>query len=375
MSLFAATALSVAIKNQNVIRLSRDAKPGELRIVSVDVAPGAGLATIAWNVQLPDGRTYNLTGAADPATLEKTYESMSGDKYRDNLFFQNGVVATLFPMTNRLRGEPHGADEIKAKVHGVDVVMPLNNVAKIPGAIRHHLHGLVYGQTASDVKSHADAKSASVEGSFIVGGAEWTGQTQVTTTTELIDTGYVFHLHAKNIGKTPVPVGAGAHPYFASPDQSPESIRVLVPAKKTAEIDNLSNVLPTGKIVAIPEALNFTKPTSLFASEIPGNTTPSRLDNLWLEPVMDSSGHAYTEVYFPLSKFKVRMTALTKNIIGIQGYAPKYSDKQKPFVALELVTNLPDPREQLWGATPTGMKLLQPGETFEYGYKVELLPL
>lgn len=388
---FSAEILTQKIKDQDVIRLSikRDSKGSSKAPVmsSVDLARGAGLAPIAWTVSLPDGRSFNLTGAADAATIDFQFKALgkkNDSVFRDNLFFQSGVVAPLFPQTNRLTGQKNGDHSIKAVVLGQTVTMPLNNVAGIPNAVPHHLHGLLFGQLA---KMPLNAKmiqvsetSASATGDFEVGAPWWTGKTSVETTSELTENGYVFHMKVKNIGTVPVPVGAGAHPYFSSPDMSRDSIRIHVPARKLVEIDNLSNVLPTGKISLLKDvdpALNFSdaKGTLLHEKAIVGNTTDSRLDNLWVDLEKDPQGFAYAEVFFPLSHLKVKMTALTKNVIGIQGYAPKFTQGKRPFVALELVTNLPDPRKDLWHDTDTGMKLLKPGETFEYGYKVEVSEL
>ncbi len=380
---FTAEILPVQIKDQDVIRLSHSAKPRTLQMIGVDLARGAGLAPIAWTVALPDGREFNLTGAADAGAIDAKYKA-DGSQFRDNLFFQSGVVAPLFPQTNRLTGTLSKPNTITAKVSGQTVTMPLNNTANIKNAIPHHLHGLLFGQLAKAPANgemvRLSGTSAAVVGQFEVGAPWWTGQTSVETTSELTKDGYVFHMKVKNIGKTPVPVGAGAHPYFSSPDLGKDAIRVHVPARELVEINNLSDVLPTGKIMKLTDAdpaLNFTDKagTPLYDKAIRGNETGSRLDNLWVDLEKDSNGFAYAEVFFPLSNLKVRMTALTKNVIGIQGYAPNFSADKKPFIALELVTNLPDPREELWGATPTGMALLKPSETFEYGYKVEVMSI
>ena len=381
---FESTVLSERIKDQNVIRLSKKmlGNENEPQLISVDFARGGGLAPIAWTVRLADGRIYNLSGAPDAAMIEKVFVEDSMNPYRENLFFKGGIVGPLFPLANRLTGKSKDGKILTATVMGQTVHMPLNNKAGTKTAIPHHLHGLIFGQTAEmktdDIKLGTD--SASITGSFNVGPEMWTGKTEVTTTSELLKNGYAFHLKAKNIGTTPVPAGAGMHPYFASPDVGADAIRVHVPARALVQINNLSDVLPTGKIVSMKRsdpALDFTNKdgAGLYLKSIKSNTTSSRLDNLWVDLEKDKDGFAYCEVFFPKSNFKVRMTALTKNIVGIQGYAPNYVEGTKPFVALELVTNLPDPREALWGKTPTGMKLLKPNEEFEYGYKVEVLAL
>ncbi len=373
-----ATLLPILLKNQDVIRLSFESKTESPCFISIDLARGAGLAAIAWMIRLPDGREHNLTGASSTEEISKAFEKDVGNRYRDNLFFQKGSVATLYPITNRVRGDSSGEGFVAAVVSRMMVKMPVNNKAAIAGAIPHHLHGLVYGQSAVNVNVKIAANAALVCGDFLVGETLWTGLTKVTTTNEISAQGVCYSMNVKNLGATPVPVGAGAHPYFSSPDSEPDSIKIFVPAKKILRINNLSDVLPTGEIISLSEAdpaLDFTDPngTELFAKEMRDNPTESRIDHLWLDLEKDKEGFVYCEIFFPRSHFKVRMTAESKNIIGIQGYAPKYIEGQKPFVALEMVTNLPDPREALWGAIPTGMTVLEPGDEFKYGYRLELI--
>ncbi len=65
---------------------------------------------------------------------------------------------------------------------------------------------------------------------------------------------------------------------------------------------------------------------------------------MWVNLISNLDGFAFIELINETSATKITITALTKNIIGIQSFALTNSSK----VALG------------------------PGETFEYGYKIEI---
>jgi hypothetical protein len=138
-------------------------------------------------------------------------------------------------------------------------------------------------------------------------------------------------------------------------------VQLKIPTNKITDIDNLQNVLPTGsvRVMNADEKLNFS-----FGKALPLEV----VDNFF---VLEKGKPRAVELIDSEAKVRYRMTALTENIIGVQVYYPG----QGPVVAIEMVTNMPDPREALWGKTTTGMQVLQPNEEAHYAYQIEVLPL
>jgi hypothetical protein len=164
----------VRIKDQDVLRIERKsiAKSEKLpvEIVAVTALRGAGLSPVALDVRLPNGETFNLLGAPSVKKIQENYMVASKKPYPDNLFFQNGSMAPLFPLANRLTGTPSAQNNVRAKVKGIEVLMPLNNKADIPNAILHHLHGALFGAFAEKPDSRptfrVGPESASLSGQF-----------------------------------------------------------------------------------------------------------------------------------------------------------------------------------------------------------------
>lgn len=70
---------------------------------------------------------------------------------------------------------------------------------------------------------------------------------------ELLPTGLACAFVAHNAGTTPAPFGAGFHPYIATP-YGVDAVPLQIPATRLVEYQGL---LPTGNIVALPDALDF----------------------------------------------------------------------------------------------------------------------
>lgn len=343
------------------------------QIVAVDIA-GQGSTPVALMVRMQNGKTFNLLGSGDARKVAEEYESRlkANEKYAGNRFFTSGAMGALFPLANRLTGKKISNEVIEATVLGQTVRMPLNNGLGA-GQTPQHLHGLIYDQPTQATHS-SNSESAKLISEFTPGFERnfWPGQTQLKITHTLINGGYNWLLEAKNSGATPTPMGGGSHPYFTAPSGDPRAIKLYIPAKKLVEIDGYKNVLPTGKIVKVTPGSNYD-----FNKKNGVHLNGRYLDNLWVDLQTDRDGYAFAEFIDEKAKLKFRMTALTKNIIGIQVYAPKPESHPElgVFAAIEFVTNLPDPREALWKKTKTGMKLVQPGDTFSVGQRIEVMPL
>ena len=330
-------------------------------ILTLKVAENAGAGVVQLKVRLKNGKIFNLFGDGGANSIEQEYQNKkhSCDPYASNVFFQKGIMAALWPLANRLTGKKStNSDALNSTVLGRNVVMPANNGSA-------HLHGLLFNKVADKVTTTATAESATLMAEFHFGKDNpfWCGECSVTVTHILKNGSYEFWLKSKNTGDQAMPVGGGSHPYFHIPSNDSTAIKLKIPARSLVEIENHTSVLPTGKTIPIERDGEYD-----FSSDHGVTLQDRYLDNLWVDLLPDSEGFAYAEISDDKTGFRARITGLTKNIIGIQAYAPKSN-----FAAVELVTNLPDPREDLWKEMPTGMQLLQPGEVFHYGVKIEVM--
>lgn len=322
-------------------------------IHELEVVPALGGSTLTLRGRLR-GETFPVFPERDRAELERGLAS-------DPNFAFKRLNTPLFPNTNRLL--PDAAlprlrlgDAFTATVAGIPVRMKHNHQGSKPGAIPHQLHGLLYRAPGT---AETDGHSITCRFEDFFDGL-WTGSASVEITQSLENGAYFYRMSATNTGATPLPAGFGTHPYFRVPCGDPARARVVIPASRYAEIDQFDNVLPTGRFL----------PTAGTPYDFsPG--APTRLDH-WVDNyfVLDRGARS-VELLDESMKARLRMTALTPNIIGAQMFYPGKGD----VVALELVTHHPDPREALWGDERTGMQVLRPGETAQYAYRIEVLPL
>jgi aldose 1-epimerase len=319
-------------------------------------APGIGAATIALDATV-NGKLVNVFANHD---LTEFSVSLAKDA---NASFKNFNVP-LFPLTNRLLPATNSqvkplalGQEFRTPVAGIEVKMPLNNMGHLPGAIPHHLHGLAYLAKSTEVKKEklADGEKASTHFQNFFHG-QWAGNADLDVVQSIQSGEFHYELRAQNTSKVSLPVAFGSHPYFQIPSGHPGQVTLKIPAHRLAQIDNLDNVLPTGKILTVSDdgsRLDFTQAKTLPRGVI---------DNFFF---LDA-GAREVELADPEAKVKYRMTALSPNIIGVQVYYPGHGS----IIAIEMVTNAPDPRAEIWKDVPTGMQVLKPGENAHYQYKI-----
>ncbi|MBC7386089.1 MAG: hypothetical protein H7301_08020 [Cryobacterium sp.] len=347
-----------------MLRQEKKGKQPSLKPVMTEfsVAPGLGGATLSLKARF-NGEEIQVFPERNIAEFNSAFAQDPNAPFK---YFNT----PLFPLTNRLLPKNFSSatslklgESFQADVEGISVRMVANNKNPAVGSIAHHLHGLLFSEATNDVDFQAGEKSTirSRYRNFFRG--NWVGEAEVKVEQGIFADG-VFHyqIKAKNNGKGSIPMGFGSHSYFSFPGGRPEKIRLIIPAKRTAVIDNLENVLPTGnlrKIEAKDDPLNFNR-------NAPGKISGKFIDNYFmLEPGED--------VYLVDSEkgLKFKLHPSTKNIIGVQVFYPAKGN----VVAIELVTNHPDPRRELWGKEPTGMRVYAPGEDASYGYTIEILPL
>ncbi|MBC7397480.1 MAG: aldose 1-epimerase [Bdellovibrionales bacterium] len=328
-------------------------------MVHFEVAPGIGASTVALDA--------NVRGKVVHVFPKRDLQIMDAMIALDPNYAFKQVNVPLFPLSNRLLPENYFArmllkkgENFEAKVEGISVKMPLNNVAGTNEAIPHHLHGLAFNQLASKVETQTDENVNSVVmeiEDFFQG--YWTGKASLQIEQGIKDGIFFYTLRAKNTGDSLLPAGFGSHPYFQMPSGNPSSVKLRIPANELADIDNLTNVLPKGTLSSTSSndnRLNFSQLKSLPTGVI---------DNYF---ILDPKQKKEIELVDEEAGIRYRFTALTPNIIGAQVFYPG----QGSVIALEFVTHHPDPRAELWKKLPTGMQVLKPGEIAEYSYQISV---
>lgn len=340
-------------------------------VTALEVAQAAGATPILLEVRLPNGELFNLLGPSGGAkNLEKQYRAreQQGDPYATNVFFQPGAAGPLIGLANRLTGWKVRPGVLEARVLDIPICAPVNH-GHGPGQIPHHLHGVGFDKP-TQISIQSDHHGIQIRGDFEPGFHQpfWCGSFSARAMHSLHDGLYEFDLQIKNEGKTEIPMGAGAHPYFWAVSQDPDAIAIRVPGHKIVEIDNYENVLPTGRLLDLEPGsdLDFSAPEGRLLKDL-------YLDNIWVDLETNPEGFAFVEFLDRAAGVGFRMTATTKNIRGVQVFSPRPTDFPElgVFASLELVTNLPDPRDELWQEIPTGMVRLQSGESLRYGYRIE----
>jgi galactose mutarotase-like enzyme len=330
-------------------------------LTSVELDPAAGAGTIALRGTVA-GRAVSVFPDFDAARFAAEYA-------RDpNRAFQV-LGSPLFPLANRLRdpARERGVDPDpyrpsgRAKVLGVEVEFPLNHRAGGPGDPSHLLHGSLFRRRPS--ASHVDPRESDTAYTADFAPAEtgdWSAAAVVTVRHVLRDGRAEFSIEAKNTGSAPMPVGFGYHPYFRLPSGDPKSARLRIPGRRVGEIDGFANVFPTGRWLPVEGSpFDFTALRALPSGE--------NYDHFW----HFDGGSAEIELHDVAAGVGFRLRGLTPNIMGAQFYYPGTG----ATLALELVTNLPDPRTEVWGAESTGMRLLAPGESDRYAVAIEVFAL
>lgn len=157
---------------------------------------------------------------------------------------------------------------------------------------------------------------------------------------ELLPTGLACAFVVRNAGNGPAPVGAGFHPYIATP-AGVDGTALRAPATKLVEFDGL---LPTGRILDVPAGLDFRQPRAIG---------PLRLNHCFTSLARDPDGFARVRV----------------------GEVELWMDENFPFLVLYTGDALgPDARKALAVEPMTcatdafnhpewGLRVLRPGET------------
>jgi aldose 1-epimerase len=339
--------------------ISDKSKP---QFLGATILPGRGMAVLQIRAWLPGKGEIDLLNS--PPLPEAAKLLNNGDDEFGNEVFKIGG-AILLPYANRIRGRlsPDGKT-ITAEVAGQTVTLPANWSGNNPGAEKHSIHGLMRRSQFRHVAVHNGAQDSTASASLQAGNFDghWLSQTDVRVEAKLSHDGFELAVTAKNVGREPLPMGIGWHPYFVLPSGDRQQVRLHLPGQLRAVMNNYDDSFTTGQRVAV-------RGSDYDYSARPGRTLGQQyLDDNFSNLERGTNGEPVSEIVDPAAKYGLRLLTLSPQIQSIQVYAPP----QKNFVAIEPQFNLPDPYNKSWRDTNTGMVLLKPGQSVSWRVRLEL---
>ncbi|MEA3203836.1 MAG: aldose 1-epimerase [Thermoplasmata archaeon] len=163
---------------------------------------------------------------------------------------KGGQGDVLMPFPGRVAG---GAYTFAGRRHELE-----RNDKEGPNAI----HGFLRNQLWAGEREGAAARFATSIAPD--GQAGYPFALDVAVGYELLPGGLACAFVARNTGATPAPFGAGFHPYVLAPG-GVDDVELEVPAARLVEFDGL---LPTGRVVDVPPALDFRTPRKVGAARL-----------------------------------------------------------------------------------------------------------
>jgi aldose 1-epimerase len=313
---------------------------------------------------------------ADPAFVDLTFLPSRGMRlHRARARFSNqrtvdlidGALsfagAILLPFANRIRGrlEP-GGTTLDTSVLGGRVRLPANWRGQRPGAAQCAMHGLLFDVPMRVVECGPHDVVATLDAGDFDG--HWPSRTFVRVAATLDATSLQLSVTAQNTGREPLPVGIGWHPYFTIPSGDREHARLHLPAARRARVTNYDDVFPTGEIVAVAGT-----PYD-FTAEGGAPLGTQYFDDMFVDLEKTSAGHTQIELHDAASAYRMRLTALSRQVTAVQVYSPP----SRSFVVIEPQFNWADPFSGVWPAdTNTGMVVLSPDADVTWAARWELL--
>ncbi|MGA8024330.1 MAG: aldose 1-epimerase [Candidatus Acidiferrales bacterium] len=358
-------ATPISIGGEPVVTLDRPlpANPTKLQFIQATIVPGNGMNLLQLKAFLPGKGPIDVLTTM-PLPEAKKYLDTDNDSFGNNSFKLGGAI--LLPYPNRIRGTlAQDGMTLQTTIDGHQVTLPANWKGKNPGAEVHAMHGLILSSDFKDVKHENGPKESTVSAVLHAGnfGGHWLSDTDVYVQMTLKNDAVDIVVTAKNVGKEPLPMAIGAHPYFSLPSGDRAQARLHVPAEKRVLVDNYDNVFPTGQIESV-------KGTPYDFNAAAGKPLGSLfLDECFTDLQRDAEGRVVVNVTDPAANYGVRITALSPDIKAIQVYSPP----DKDFVAVEPQFNLSDPyNKKIWGNTDTGVVTVAPGKSVSWHVRLEL---
>lgn len=356
---------SVSIGGEPVVVLKRPQSMDQSKpqFLTATVIPGRGMAMLQITAYVPGKGEVNVFSAPSLGEAKDLLDN-NDDKFGNKIFSIGG--AFLVPYANRIRGKLSAdGNEIATNLGGQTANLPANWSGKNSGAEKVAMHGLMLTSKFANIQQRSTPYASTVSGVFHAGNwdGHWPSSTDVNIRVVLRNDAVEFFVTAKDVGKDPLPMGIGWHPYFAIPSGDRKQARLHLPADKVAVMNNYDDVFPTGEVTLVKDAskYDFTAPEGKALDDI-------YLDDNFQDLKRDASGSATSTVTDPESQYGIRIRAESPEIKSIQVYSPP----DKTFVALEPQFNIPDPYGKEWKNADGGMVLLKPGQSTTWRVRLEL---
>ncbi|HYG26004.1 MAG TPA: aldose 1-epimerase [Caulobacteraceae bacterium] len=319
-----------------------DAAPGFL---SATVLPSRGMLLLQAKVRLVSGETFDLLTTPEQPAFG------SEEDFAGNVSFSLGG-AILLPYANRITGRPIANRQIETQVLGQTVRLPMNWGGKAEGAEQYAMHGLMLDVPFEITRQTESAVTGLLHAGDFDG--RWLSQTDVTVTYELSGEGLRLTVEAANVGAEPLPMGIGWHPWFNLPSGDRAQAILKVPARARTAVNDYDEVLPTGEVLPLEGAYNFSEGRAL--------------GDLYLDDCFVDLVGGAAEVIDPAGGLGLCISANAPPVKAFQVYAPP----DKGFVVVEPQFNWADPFNPVWKDADTGMAVLRPGERIAYDARVEV---
>lgn len=223
---------------------------------------------------------------------------------------------------------------------------------------------LAAGADSADSEALPDGGTAHAlfhEGDF---GGRWPSKTDVAINALLSSRSIELTVIATNVGDASEPIGIGWNPRFAVSNDDCAQMKLNLPADTRMEVRDGGKREPTGKLVPMASAGIEDVMKGLKGSCLGG------MDEYYagLRQNLLDDGPA-TELINGAGGYGLRLTAMSGKIRTQHVVAPAGGH----FTTIDPQYNFPDPFGKEWnGDTPSGMVVLQPGQTTEWKVRLEL---
>jgi galactose mutarotase-like enzyme len=350
------------IGGQQVIVLNRAAvsttKP---EFTSITIAPGRGMQILQITANFPGKGNIDVLASPDLAGAKKMLD-VDDDEF-GNLGYRLGA-AFLAPYPNRIRGKLSADTKtLTTEWEGHTITLPANN-GRQPGGDIHAMHGLILKAKTDEVSVKKVKGGEEVSGIIHAGdfGGHWLSKTQFLITIRLTANALDAIVEAANVGSEAEPMAIAWHPYFNLPSGDRTQARVQIPGAMVAELDNYTNVYPTGKLLPVAG-------TKYDMSYVSGTALGTNYyDDNWSHLVWGADKAVTVRIMDLAAHYGINIEGLSPEIKTIQMYAPP----NKNFVAIEHQYNFADPFGKEWNGMDTGMVTLKPGQRTKWHVKMSL---
>ena len=347
------------------IRLSRTATSNgaEPEFLSAMLLPGRGMQILQITASIPGHGEVPLLFA--PSVPEATGVLTGSGQDAHGAMSVSMGAAFMAPWAGQLGGTsgPNATGTLQNFWNGQRIVAPTD-----PADSTNSVPGMLLDKAADSVKTSVQPDGQSLEAVFAAHNFSpgWPATVELTLDVALAGKTLDVSIHAKNNGSVAIPFGAGWHPIFSIPDNNRAEAQLSMPSNTVSE-DDPDTGRPTGKtnwLTATPRDFMRALGTPLGSTDV---------DETYVNLIHGLAGATpVAELRVPGYNYGLQVIPQTANITRMHVTAPL----GKNWVAIDPDTNSDDPFGNQWGSLQkSGMSVLQPGETFEWKVRLQLVPL